>query len=308
MLRRTSKPRTDGNLQRAGEAALRQGAWTVARKQFRAALRIRQTPEALEGLGWAEWWLDRPPASFSARERAYALYRKRGDRRSAARVATALAVDYIDYRGEPAVGRGWIERSRRLLEGLERTPEYGWALLWQGHWSRVVGRDPVTAEQRGAQAAALARQLDLLDLEMLANALQGLALVDLGRVDEGMRRLDEAMAAALSGDMTELDAIGQTCCFLVHACQQVHDFDRAVQWCTQVKAFCQRWHVKTLFTICRTNYAAVLISRGAWSEAERELELACRQGDSRPYVARAAWVQLAELRRRQGRIAEARRL
>jgi DNA-binding CsgD family transcriptional regulator/tetratricopeptide (TPR) repeat protein len=293
---------------RAGEAALRQGAWSEARRQFNAALRSRQTPEALEGLGWAEWWLDRPPASFAARERAYALYRKRGDRRSAARVATALAVDHIDYRGEPAVGRGWIERSRRLLEGLERTPEYGWALLWQGHWARVVGRDPLTAQQRGIEAAALARELDLFDLEMLANALQGLALVDVGKVDEGMRRLDEAMAAALSGDMTELDAIGQTCCFLVHACQQVHDFDRAVQWCTQVKSFCQRWHVKTLFTICRTNYAAVLISRGAWVEAERELQVACKQGDSRPYVARAAWVQLAELRRRQGRTEEARRL
>jgi hypothetical protein len=136
---------------------------------------------------------------------------------------------------------------------------------------------------------------------------QGLALVDLGQIDEGMRRLDEAMAAALSGDMTDLDAIGQTCCFLVHACQQVHDFDRPVQWCTQVKSFCQRWRVKTLFTICRTNYAAVLISRGAWAEAEQELQVACGQGDSRPYVARAAWVQLAELRRRQGRTDEARR-
>jgi hypothetical protein len=31
-------------------------------------------PDAREGLGWAEWWLDRPPASFAARERAYALY------------------------------------------------------------------------------------------------------------------------------------------------------------------------------------------------------------------------------------------
>src|SRR5262245_50155037 len=230
---RTLTGRSDRSPLRAGEAALRQGAWTVARKRFQAALRTRQTPEALEGLGWAEWWLDRPPASFAARERAYALYRKRNDRRSAARIATALAVDYIDYRGEPAVGRGWIERSRRLLEGLEHTPEYGWALLWQGHWARVVARDPTRAQQLGVEAAALARTPDLLDLEMLAHALQGLALVDCGRVDEGMRQLDEAMAAAMSGDMSELDAIGQTCCFLIHACQQVHDFDRAVQWCTQ---------------------------------------------------------------------------
>jgi DNA-binding CsgD family transcriptional regulator/tetratricopeptide (TPR) repeat protein len=123
-----------------------------------------------------------------------------------------------------------------------------------------------------------------------------------------MRRLDEAMAAALSGDMRELDAIGQTCCFLIHACHQAHDFDRAVQWCTHVKSFCQRWRVKTLFTICRTNYAAVLISRGHWAEAERELRLASRHRDSRPHVARAAWAYLAELRRRQDRSAEAKAL
>lgn len=307
-MNRTPKRRIDKSPIRAAEAALRRGAWTEARRHFNAAIRARQTPEAFEGLGWAEWWLDRPPASFKARERAYALYRERDDRRSAARVAIALAVDYIDYRGEPAVGRGWIERSRRLLEGFEQTPEYGWALLWQGHWARVVERDPAKAETRAMEAARLARELDLVDLEMLANALHGLALVDRGCVDDGMRRLDEAMGAALSGDMRELDAIGQTCCFLIHACQQVHDFDRALQWCTQVKSFCQRWHVKTLFTICRTNYAAVLISRGQWAEAERELRVACKQGDSRPYVARAAWVQLAELRRRQGRTSEARRL
>src|SRR5262245_29154405 len=133
---------------RAGETALRQGAWSEARRQFNAALRSRQTPEALEGLGWAEWWLDRPPASFAARERAYALYRKRGDWRSAARVATALAIDHIDYRGEPAVGRGWIERSRRLLEGLERTPEYGWALLWQSRTFSAISRLSLASRAR----------------------------------------------------------------------------------------------------------------------------------------------------------------
>lgn len=292
---------------RGGTAALRRGDWTQAKRLFRVALARRQTPEAFEGLGWAEWWLDHAQASFAARERAYALYRTRGDRCAAARVAVALGVDYIDYRGEPAVGRGWLERSQALLKGLEHTPEYGWTSLWQGHWARVVERDPAKAAAYGKRAAALARKLGRTDLEVLANALQGLALVDRGRIDKGMRRLDGAMAAALSGDMTELDAIGQTCCFLIHACHQVHDFERAVQWCTHVSAFCQRWRVKTLFTICRTSYAAVLILRGEWEAAERELRLACKQSDARPQVARAAWVQLAELRRRQGRLAEARR-
>jgi len=292
----------------AGEAALRRGSWAEARRLFERALARDETAEALEGLAWAEWWSDRPLESFAARERAYRLYQRRGDRRAAARIALAMAVDSIDYRGEPAVGRGWIERGRRLLIGLERTPEFGWAMLWTGHWARIVEHDVAEAERYGLKASAIGRKLKLVDLEMMGVSLQALTLIDRGRVDEGMRRLDEAMTAALSGDMMALDAIGQTCCFLMHACNRVHDYERAIQWCGRVQAFCDRWKVTTLFTICRTHYAAVLISRGEWRRAERELKAACAQEQTRPYVARAAWVQLGELRRRQGRVAEAQRL
>lgn len=305
---KTRPRKTRSNLVAAGDAALQRGAWSSARRHFTRAIAARETAEALEGLGWAEWWLDDPPASFAARERAYRLYQQRKDARAAARIALALGVDSIDYRGEPAVGRGWLERARRLLEGHPGTPEFGWALLWDGHWARVFESDPRRAQQCGIKAAALGRSLQLNDLEMLGSALQGLALIDRGRIDQGMRRLDEAMTAALAGDMLALDAIGQTCCFLMHACDRVRDYDRAVQWCGRVKAFCQAWHIKTLFTICRTRYAAVLISHGEWDEAERELNLAQAHQDSRPYVARAAWVQLGELRRRQGRADDARHL
>ena len=293
---------------RTADAFLRRGAWTEARRAFRRALSRRETPEALEGLGWAEWWLDRAVTSFDVRERAYQLYQQKGDHRAAARVAIAMAVDSFEYRGEPAVAQGWIDRARRLLRGHERTPEFGWAMLWQGHWARVVEHDARAAYRSGTKAAKLARALGLVDLEMLAAALQALALIDLGQTAEGMRRLDEAMAAALSGDMTALDAIGQTCCFLMHACERVCDYDRAVQWCRRVEVFCRRWRVKTLFTICRTHYASVLISHGAWREAERELRQACANANLRPGAAKAAWVQLAELRRRQGRPTEAKAL
>jgi ATP/maltotriose-dependent transcriptional regulator MalT len=293
---------------RAGEAALRRGAWTDARRRFRASLRRRETPEALEGLGWAEWWVDRPPASFAARERAYQLYQQRNDRQSAARIALAMAVDSFDYHGTPAIARGWIDRARRLLKGQEHTPEYGWSMLWQGHWARIVDGDSVAAKRLGAKAAALGRKHRIVELEMMALALQALTLIDAGRIADGMRRLDETMTTALSGEMQALEAVGQNCCFLMHACDRVRDYDRAVQWCRRVQAFCERWNVKTLFKICRTHYASVLISRGEWRDAERELRLACAEEDSRPYVARRGWVQLAELRRRQGRVAEAHRL
>jgi hypothetical protein len=43
---------------------------------------------------------------------------------------------------------------------------------------------------------------------MTARTLQGLALVSLGRVDEGTRLLDEGTAAATAGELYDPIAIG----------------------------------------------------------------------------------------------------
>jgi ATP/maltotriose-dependent transcriptional regulator MalT len=141
---------------------------------------------------------------------------------------------------------------------------------------------------------------------MVGLALEGLALVSEGRVEEGMRRLDEATAAAVAGELRDLNAVGASCCYLIFACERVRDYDRAAQWCERVKEFCRRWRIRPLFAVCRTHYAAVLVWRGAWAEAERELAAATEELEAtRPAMAVEGVVRLAELRRRQGRRDEA---
>ena len=63
----------------AGDELLSRGAWSEARAAFEAMLRERETPEALEGLGLAAWWLDDADAVFDSRERAYVLAILLGD-------------------------------------------------------------------------------------------------------------------------------------------------------------------------------------------------------------------------------------
>jgi hypothetical protein len=46
---------------RDGWALLRDARWNDARAWFRAA---GETPETLEGLSWAAWWLDDADAAF----------------------------------------------------------------------------------------------------------------------------------------------------------------------------------------------------------------------------------------------------
>ncbi|MGH7730953.1 MAG: LuxR C-terminal-related transcriptional regulator, partial [Candidatus Eiseniibacteriota bacterium] len=269
------------------------------------ALEEAETPEALEGLGWSAWWLDDAETTFSARERAYRLYRKRGDPGSAARVAAWLAGDYLDFRGEHAVANGWLRRAHRLLDPLEQSSDHGWLAFYEGYMARRRSE----ARRLGAQAAELGRPFSVPDLEMLGLALEGSALVALAQVEQGMRCLDEAVATALSAEVSVLISIGWTCCFLISACNDVRDYERACQWCDRVADFASRWRSRYLHGICRIDYAAVYMSRGDWKRAEAELTAAAEDfARSRPALVGDALVGLADLRRRQGRMDEAKSL
>jgi hypothetical protein len=48
-------------------------------------------------------------------------------------------------------------------------------------------------------------------------------------MSDGMRLLDEATAAAVAGEMQNFQAIAETLCFMVFACERVRDVDRAAQ-------------------------------------------------------------------------------
>ena len=286
----------------AGNQALMRGDWALARSSFATSLQDGETPEALEGLASAAWWLSDVGAVFDARARAYALYSRRGDRRGAGRVAVALAGDYLHFRCEIAVARGWFRRAHRLLDGLGAIPERAWLLIWDGDLGLLAGEEPSRVRELVREAGAIGRSLGSLDIEMPALALEGLSLVVAGQLAEGMARLDEATAAAVSGDLTHPLSIGLSCCYLIMACEYTRDFPRAAEWCRRVRELCERTGFDFLLMTCRTQYAGVLIWRGAWGDAERELESVPA---GRPALRQDAWLRLAELRRLQGRLDEA---
>ena len=292
----------------AGWTALRDGRSGEARASFESAIAAAETPEAHEGLSWAAWWLDDAECVFASRERAYALYRRRGDPASAARMATWLAADELDFRGGSAVSRGWLRRAHRLLDPLAPAPEHGWLAFHDGYVAHASG-DTATACDRGVVAADAGRRFGVADLEMLGLALEGAALVASARVEDGMRCLDEATATALEGEAEIAISSAWACCFLVSACTVVLDLDRAAEWCDRIAEFADRHGSRYMLAFCRAEYGAVRVWRGAWSDAEALLEAAAEDfAVSRPAWAGAPLATLAELRRRQGRTAEADRL
>jgi DNA-binding CsgD family transcriptional regulator/exonuclease VII small subunit len=290
----------------AGRAALHRGAWGDARSRFAAVLARAEHAEAYEGLAWAAWWLNDIDAVFSARERAYQLFRGGGDSLSAARVATWIASDHLDLRGDDAVARGWLRRARRLLEGLDPAPEHGWLAAHEAFTALLQDNDVVAGRQLGATAAELGRALGSSALEAVGMATEGLALVTQGRVAEGMPLLDEAAAAALGDELEHLWAIPWTCCYLIYACERVHDLDRAKQWCRKVEEYSERTDTDFAWGLCRAHHAGVLVWQGAWEAAEQELGDAGRVLErTRPPWGVETTVRLGELRRRQGRLHEA---
>ncbi len=296
----------DALLAAAGTAVMER-AWEDALELYEQALEHGETAAALEGFAAASWWLDDVDAAIRARERAYVLRRERGETLEAARVAGLLAWDFGAMRGVSAVANGWLQRARSLIEGEEPSAEHAWLPLIEASFH--LDTDPSEVRRLSTEAAQQAKAHGALDIEMTARTLQGLALVSLGRVAEGTRLLDEGTAAATAGELYDPIAIGSCCCNMIIACERTRDFDRAGQWCERLAAFCERTGHRPLLALCRAHHGTVLTVRGEWDEAEAELEWAAGELSTlRPPLAGYARARLAQLRRRQGRFADARRL
>ncbi len=290
----------------AGREALSRGEWEQALAYFEAASERNHSAEAIEALAMAAWWLDNGQLAIESREHAYRLYREGGDAAAAARMAIWLAWDSLAFRGEPAVARGWLQRAHRLLEGLDPVPEHGWLALREGEFAFLLANDIATTRRFAERARSIGTALAIPDIEFSALGLEGLALASQGNIADGIRLLDEASAAAMAGEMSELWAAGRTCCYMITACERVRDLERAHQWSQRMLEFAKRWRIQDLFAVCRAHYGAILVLRGTWEEADAIFETALRElRASRPGIAFEALVRRAELRRRQGRFEEA---
>lgn len=302
-----SRPAVSQGVIEEGQAALGRAAWEEARSLYENELARGESAEAYEGLAWASWWLEDSDGTFAARERAFLLYSERPDRASAARMAVWMAIDVLTFRGEHAVATGWLQRAARLLADVAPCREHALLPWYRGHFA--VWSDVGEALELARQAQEVGRSVGAVEFEMVGVGLEGLARVMQGDVDEGMRLIDEAVAAVVAGELKDPTIAAGACCYLIVACERVRDFDRAAQWCHYLEELSRRWRFRHMFALCQTYYAGVLIERGAWDECEEVLREATKEFRStRPALIAGAYVRLGELRRRQGRLDEAEEL
>ena len=291
-----------------GWSGLRRRDWRQARDAFQRVLDAEvASPVAWEGLAIAALCLDDAVRSRSANERAYREYLERHDFCGAARVAIQLAVYHDAYRGESAIASGWFERARSLLDTVPPAAEHAWLAFWKAHIDIHVHGEVAKGEPSLEDAIRLNEAGNIGGgLALMTRGLLGLMAISEGAVDEGLRRLDEATTEVLAGGVPDPQMVGWTYCYLLDACENVRDFDRASQWIEHAFEVVRRFGIVHQSGACRSHYVAILTWRGDYAATEHEIETMRRElGDVFPAYAAQCDIRLGEIRRRQGRLDEA---
>jgi DNA-binding NarL/FixJ family response regulator len=292
-----------GRQRSEGLRLLEAAQWAAARDAFQAALDVEDAPDARDGLGLALFFLGSVEDGIAARERAFEGYVEADRCDEAARVGVWVSHQYL-LSGRASAARGWLARAERAVEDAECDGQ-GWVAVERARHAESL--DERAAHTR--RAMAIARESGNGDLEVFALSLLGLTEVSAGRLEEGMRLLEEAMAAASAGRVRNVHTLAEAYCNLIMAATNAGDWDRATEWCDLVDDFARERGAMPLLGACRTIHADVLVARGRWPEAELALQTALEtHARYIPAMGAPTVASMAELRVRQGRLAEAEQL
>lgn len=258
----------------------------------------RIEPADLDAFGEAAWWIGRLGLTIELRERAFAAHMSANDHARAAGTALALANDY-SHRLESPVAAGWVRRAERLLTDLPESREHGY--LQRPYIGIALARgDFDEALTRAERLLAIAARLGDPDLEALGLQDKGRALIGAGRVEEGMALLDDAVLAALSGNVSPYPTAVVYCNATV-ASGDLTDYRRAGEFADAAKRWCERQAITGFPGMCRVRRVEIIRLRGAWAEAEAEARQACAElQDFCLDYAGEGFYQIGEIRLRVG--------
>ena len=287
-----------------GWRALEAARWQEARESFEAALETEESADAHDGLGLALWFLGSVAEGIAARERAFEQYLRARRCDEAAHTAVWVSHQHL-LAGRASAARGWLSRAERAVEDTDCGEGQGWVAVERARHAASLDE----CAEHARRAMAIARESGASDLEVFALSLLGKVEVSAGRRDEGMRLLEEAMAAASAGRVRNVHTLAEAYCNLIMACTGAGEWERAGEWCEMVDDFAREHGTMPLLGACRTIHADVLLARGRWPEAERALQSALdTHARYVPAMGAPTIGTLADLRIRQGRLAEAEQL
>lgn len=289
-----------------GRAAFEARDWADAYVRLAAADTASPLPtDDLVLLAMAAFLAGHDAESMAVQERAFHALLHEGRPRPAVRCAFWLAV-ILANEGEFARAAGWLARAERVLDETGRDcAEAGYLLAARAR--QAADGDPAVAAAMFAEAAATGERHHDVELVILARMGRGRALVELGKVGDGVALLDEVMVAVAAGEVGPL-LTGIVYCTVIDACRATFDLRRAREWTTALTRWCEAQPDLVPFRgECQVHRVHVLQVQGAWQDALTEAGRACRRLSDPPGqpAAGAAHYERAELHRLRGELAAA---
>lgn len=243
-------------------------------------------------------------AAITAWEQLHAHQLAAHDPLGAARSATTLAIYLMMDTGLMAPVRGWAARADRLLEDADESETHAW-LAMAKTYERLLSGDMAMARRWAEVAVDVgSRHGAPAPVAIGRVALARLQIFD-GHVEEGLRLLDEAAVAIVSGELDPL-TIGMVYCELICAMQGLAQYDRAREWTDAMEQWRHGQAFGGINGRCRVHRAELLRLRGSCAEAEEEALHACEE--LRPWMRREfGWplTELGTIRLRKGDLAGA---
>jgi DNA-binding CsgD family transcriptional regulator len=255
----------------------------------------------LHRLAWSAGLTARDEEMLAVQERLYHARLAAGQCLAAARAAFWLGFRLFAH-GELGRAGGWLGRAQRLVEqeGCECV-EQGYLLLPAAQKHLNAG-EPVAAQDAAARAAKIGERFEEADLVAFARNLQGRALLVQREVDRGLALMDEAMVAAISGELSPV-VTGIIYCSAIASCQRVYALDRTREWTAALATWCDARPQLVMFTgQCLVHRAEVMELGGSWTQAVEEARRAVQRcvRDIEAQAAGRAHYQEAEIHRLRG--------
>ena len=246
----------------AGFEAMAAGDWPTARDAFEAVLQSAEVPEALVGLASASYWLADLTVMMQSLERAHAAARRAAIRSSPLVPRWRwLATTSSSSATPPRRRVGWPEPP-----GSSRPTRHSCGESFSAARSFLTD-DPAEAERLAREVVDIGRAEGNTDLELLGMTAVGAAMVQQGRMADGLAMLDEVMAAAIGGECDSPLTAAHASCMTMLVCASYFDIERATQWVQAMDRFIGRYGCPFLDAECRTNYGRVLFENGDWAVA-----------------------------------------
>jgi len=293
-------PPARSDVEDAGRSAFARHAWREAFETLTNARAIGALAvEDDERLAESAWWIGRVDDCIAARERAYVTYMDQRKPRLAAAVAVRLAEDFF-RRQAKSLGNGWLKRAERLLQDVPECREHGALLRLHAMLAFDSEGDVEKALGLARRTSDIATRFRDRDLQALAMHDVGRMLVSKGELAQGMALIDEAMAAAVGGELGP-EVTGRIYCNMMGLCEKLADYQRAGEWSEAARRWCEQ-HTESGFPgICRVHRAELMRLRGSWNDAETEALRAAQELRGFYNIAAGeAFYEIGEIRLRMG--------